>query len=397
MEKKKLPRNVVVFGFVSFFTDISSEMIYPLIPLFLTSVLGVGASFLGLIEGIAEATASVLKTFSGYISDRVKRRKPLVLLGYGLSTISKPTVGLATRWVHVLIARFLDRTGKGIRTSPRDALIAETVDKKSRGKAFGFHRAMDTLGAVVGPLLAYGLLNIFKGYFPEAKSLRLVFLSAFVPGFIAFVILLLFVTEKAREKRERRAFLGTLRSMPRHFLAFLFVMGIFALGNSSDTFLILRSQNIGFNYTEIPLLYMTFNIIYALSAMPLGSLSDKIGRKATIGAGFAVYGLVYLLFALLRSPSFLWLLWGLYGIYYGFTEGVGRAFVADLVDESRRGTAYGIYHMVIGLLLFPASFIAGILWDRVSPSAPFYFGAFMAFLSAILLLLLTVEKPRAQA
>ncbi len=387
MKKRGLPRNVFIFGIVSFLTDVSSEMIYPLIPMFLTTVLGTSASFLGLIEGIAEATASVLKSVSGYISDRMKKKKPLVVAGYGISAISKPTIGLASHWLHVLLARFVDRTGKGIRTSPRDALIAETVDRSERGKAFGFHRAMDTLGAVLGPLLAFGLLDIFRRHYPDAKSLRLVFLLAFIPAVLAVLVLIIFIKEKGHEKTEKRPFFGTIASLPSDFKLYLLVMATFALGNSSDTFLLLRSQNLGFGLTHIPLLYSLFNIVYALTAMPLGTLSDRIGRKNTLVLGFITYAAVYLGFALTKSPELLWVLWALYGVYYGFTEGVGRAFVADLVSEDKRGTAYGVYHMTTGLLLFPASFIAGVLWDRISPRAPFFLGSAMALLSAILIVL----------
>lgn len=394
MEKKKLPGSVIGFGFVSFFTDMSSEMVYPLLPIFLSSVLGVGAEALGLIEGIAEATASVLKTFSGYISDRIRRRKPLVMLGYSLSAIAKPTIGLAGRWIHVLAARFADRVGKGIRTSPRDSLIADVVDDTIRGRAFGFHRAMDTGGAVFGPLLAYILLAILLKYYSVSVSVRSVFLLSLIPGIFAIITLIFFVKEKPKEQRELRKLKLGFKGLSKEFKLLLAVMLVFSLGNSSNTFLILRASNIGFKTEMIPILYMFFNIVYAGSAMPLGSLSDKIGRRLTIAMGFFIYFIVYLGFARLSTHQYiyLWILFGLYGIYYGFTDGTLRALVADISRREERGFAYGLYHMLVGLMLFPASFIAGILWEKVAPSAPFYFGALTAAISAFLILIVIKEK-----
>lgn len=394
MEKKKLPGSVIGFGFVSFFTDMSSEMVYPLLPIFLSSVLGVGAEALGLIEGIAEATASILKTFSGYISDRIRRRKPLVLLGYSLSAIAKPTIGLAGRWIHVLAARFADRVGKGIRTSPRDSLIADVVDDTIRGRAFGFHRAMDTGGAVFGPLLAYILLAILLKYYSVSVSVRSVFLLSLIPGIFAIITLIFFVKEKPKEQRELRKLKLGFKGLSKEFKLLLAVMLVFSLGNSSNTFLILRASNIGFKTEMIPILYMFFNIVYAGSAMPLGSLSDKIGRRLTIAMGFFIYFIVYLGFARLSTHQYiyLWILFGLYGIYYGFTDGTLRALVADISRREERGFAYGLYHMLVGLMLFPASFIAGILWEKVAPSAPFYFGALTAAISAFLILIVIKEK-----
>ncbi len=388
--KKWLSKNVFSMGLTSLFTDISSEMIYPLLPLFLSTVLGAGATTLGIIEGIAEATSSLLKTVSGYVSDKIKKRKPLVILGYGLSAISKPTIGLATRWIHVLAARFADRIGKGIRTSPRDALIADSVEPEERGKSFGFHRSMDTLGAVVGPLLASALLFIFNKNlnWNIEKSLRWIFLLSIIPATIAVLILIFFVQEIKKESEERK---GTslslsLKGLSTQFKILLLIMLIFSLGNSSDTFLILRSANLGFDKATIPLLYTLFNVVYALLSTPLGALSDKIGRVKTIMIGFLFYAIVYLGFALITSSQIqlLWLLFALYGVYYGFSEGVLRAFVADLSKRETRGFAYGIYHTIVGLSLLPASLIAGLLWDKVSPKAPFFLGSSTAILSFIL-------------
>ncbi len=377
-------------GLTSLFTDISSEMIYPLLPLFLSQVIGAGATALGTIEGIAEATASLLKTVSGYISDKIKKRKPLVIIGYGLSAIAKPTIGFATRWFHVLFARFADRVGKGIRTSPRDALIADSSDPGDRGRSFGFHRSMDTLGAVIGPLLASGLLVLFTKYltWDNAKSLRMIFLLSLIPAAIAVIILIAMVQEvKSSSQGEKKtSFSLNIKGLSKEFKILLLIMAVFSLGNSSDTFLILRSANIGFPQERIPLLYTLFNILYAGLSTPMGALSDKIGRVKTIMAGFLLYSLIYVGFASISSSqmNLLWLLFGLYGVYYALTEGVLRAFVADLSKRETRGFAYGVYHTLVGISLFPASLIAGILWDKISPRAPFYFGGFMAMLSFVL-------------
>ncbi|MGB9824951.1 MAG: MFS transporter, partial [Candidatus Hydrothermia bacterium] len=299
--KKALNKNVVAMGLTSLFTDISSEMIYPLLPLFLSQVIGAGATALGVIEGIAEATASLLKSVSGYISDKIKKRKILVIIGYGLSAVAKPTIGFATRWFHVLFARFFDRIGKGIRTSPRDALIADSVEPDERGKSFGFHRSMDTLGAILGPLTAFALLSFFTKNltWDQGKSLRVIFLLSLIPGILAILILVALVSEVKREK-EGHASISlslSLKGLSKEFKLLLFIMFLFSLGNSSDTFLILRSSNLKFPQAQIPLLYTLFNVFYALLSTPLGVLSDKIGRPRTIMTGFIIYSLVYLGFA----------------------------------------------------------------------------------------------------
>ncbi|HOP32114.1 MAG TPA: MFS transporter [Candidatus Hydrothermia bacterium] len=384
---KGLSKNVVAMGLTSLFTDISSEMIYPLLPLFLTSVIGAGATALGVIEGIAEATASLLKSVSGYISDKIKKRKPLVIIGYGVSALAKPAIGFSSQWIHVLFARFTDRIGKGIRTSPRDALIADSSSPEDRGKSFGFHRAMDTLGAVIGPLVAYLLLSAFSRSWDTATSLRTIFFLSLIPGIIAILILIFTVREVQKDSAEEGSISLSLsiKGLSKNFKILLLIIFIFSMGNSSDTFLILRSTNIGFDPAKIPLLYMVFNIIYAALSTPLGALSDRIGRVKTIMIGFFSYSMVYLGFAILKPSGvhYLWLLFGLYGVYYALTEGVLRAFVADLSKKETRGFAFGVYHMIVGLCLFPASFIAGLLWDKVSPSAPFILGSITSITSFI--------------
>jgi len=390
-KRKPLSKNVIAMGLTSLFTDISSEMIYPLLPLFLSQVIGAGATALGVIEGIAEATASLLKSVSGYISDKIKKRKILVIIGYGLSAVAKPTIGLATKWFHVLFARFFDRIGKGIRTSPRDALIADSVEPEDRGRSFGFHRSMDTVGAVLGPLLAASLLALLSKNLGTERSLRVIFFLSLIPGLIALLILFTLVKEvkKAEEGKHAISLSLSLKGLSKEFKILLLIMLIFSLGNSSDTFIMLRSANLKVPQSQIPLLYTLFNIVYAFLSTPLGALSDRIGRAKTIMIGFLIYSLSYLGFASLTPEKayLLWALFALYGLYYAFTDSVLRAFVADLSKSETRGFAYGVYHTLIGLSLFPASFIAGILWDKISPSAPFYLGSITSLLALILFLI----------
>lgn len=375
------PRNVFFLGLTSFFTDISSEMVYPLIPIFLTTVLGAPVAIVGLIEGIAESTASILKVFSGWLSDRLHGRKKLTVIGYGLAALGKPILALSFVWWQVLIARFIDRFGKGVRTSPRDALIADSSSSKEYGKSFGFHRSMDTLGAALGPLLAFAVLPLLHNNF------RVYFGLAIIPAFIGVGALVLFVKEKARAVKFKGIKLS-LKPFARQFKLFLMIVLLFTIGNSSDAFLILRARNVGVSIGLIPLVYFVFNMVYAVSSTPAGSLSDRIGRKTVIIAGYLVFSLVYLGFALVKSPFTVWLLFAAYGLYYAFTEGIFKAFTADIVPADLRGTAYGFLNLVLGAALLPASLIAGFLWDRIDPSAPFFFGSAVSLLALILFILL---------
>ncbi|MEW5706391.1 MAG: MFS transporter [Actinomycetota bacterium] len=374
-------RNVFFLGLTSLFTDISTEMIYPLIPIFITTVLGAPVSIVGLIEGVAESTASLLKVVSGWLSDRTRSRKRLTVLGYGLAAASKPIIALSFVWWQVLIGRFSDRLGKGIRTSPRDALIAESSSREEYGKSFGFHRSMDTLGAAFGPLIAFASLPLLHNNF------RLYFSFAIIPAAIGVAVLALFVKEKIKPTKVETLKLS-LSSFDRRFKLFLIVVLIFTLGNSSDAFLILRAQNVGIAIGLIPLVYFVFNIVYALSSTPIGSLSDKIGRKNVIISGYVIFSLVYLGFALVRSPLAIWFLFAAYGLYYAFTEGIFKAFTADIVPAKLRGTAYGLLSLVLGVALFPASLFAGFLWDKISPSAPFFFGSAVSLLALVLFMIL---------
>jgi MFS family permease len=376
-----LDRNIFSLGWVSFFTDVSSEMIYPLLPVFLTAVLGVGTTFVGLIEGVAEATASLLKLFSGWLSDRVGKRKFLVLLGYTLSSFTRPLVAAAAVGWHVLFIRFMDRVGKGIRTSPRDALIADSTLEREQGKAFGFQRAMDHAGAVFGPLIAFFLLTFIT------QEYRTVFWLAFIPGFFALLILIRGVSEKKSKPPLSAAprIQFSLRAFDRRFKFFLLVILLFSLGNSSDAFLLLKARDAGIPATLLPILWMVLHISKSLSATPGGILSDRLGRKGVIISGWFLYSGVYLAFARANAPETIWVLFAVYGLFYGLTEGGERALVADLVPSHLRGTAFGLYNFAIGISTLPASVLMGVLWEKFSPQAAFSFGATLAFLSALLL------------
>ena len=378
MKNNKLNKNIVRLGLVSLFNDISSQMIYPLLPVFLSSVLGVGMVFIGLIEGIAESTASLLKVFSGWYSDKLKKRKPIILFGYSFSTIGRPFLYLATAGWHVLVIRFIDRVGKGIRTSPRDALVADSCLPEQRGKAFGIQRALDRMGAFLGPLAAFIILPLL------GNNLRLLFVLAVIPALIAVLIVVFLVKEKAPAPHPSdppKTF--SLRHFGRDFKIFIFILAIFTLGNSSNAFLILRARSLGVTIVLIPILWLMYNFVSSASSVPLGHLSDRIGRRKTTFLGFLVYAAVYFGFAFSSTQTFIWIFMGLYGIYYGLSEGVLRAYVADLVeDKAVLATAYGLYHTVVGLCMFPASLIMGILWQQLGPAVAFSFGATLALLSA---------------
>jgi len=380
--------NVLIFGLVSFFTDVSSEMIYPLLPLFLTSVLSAGPAFLGVIEGVAESTASFLKLFSGVISDRVPQRKGLVLFGYGLSSIMRPLIGLAGSPLAVLLIRSADRVGKGVRTSPRDALIADSTEASLRGKAYGFHRSMDHAGALLGPLVATVILTWFA-----PNNLRLVFWLAGIPGIVAVLLIVMKVSEVRRAHHPaNKVRLSALPPGPVR--RYLLILLLFTLGNSSDAFLLLRAGTLGVPAARIPLLWAYFHLVKMLCTMPFGALSDKMGRRGIIVAGWGVYALSYVGFALASSELHVWLLFAFYGLFYGLTEGVEKAFMADMAEPSLRGVTFGWYNFAIGIGALPASIIFGFIWQRAGGEAAFGFGAALAAVSAVLLLLLVPPPQR---
>lgn len=389
---KQLPRNVWAVGFTSFFMDISSEMVLNILPLFLANVLGVQTSIIGLIEGIAEATASILKLFSGWISDKMGGRKWLAVLGYGISALSKPFFYIASSWELIAGVRWADRVGKGIRTAPRDALVADSVTPETRGLAFGFHRALDTGGAMIGILIAALVVWLTqKSALDLSKStFQLIVLFSLLPAVLA-VISLAVGARDVEVKGRREAPKFSLRSLGKPFQIFLVIVSIFTLGNSSDAFLVLRAQNLGVTVIGILIMLAVFNLIYALVSTPAGRLSDRIGRRRLIIGGWLVYAAIYFGFALAQSAWQVWVLYVVYGLYYGLAFGTANAMVADLVPENLRGTAYGTYHATIGLLAFPSSLIAGILWQGAGgwsgfgPSAPFLFGGALALLAALLM------------
>ncbi|MDA8414265.1 MAG: MFS transporter [Desulfobacteraceae bacterium] len=376
-------KNVFFTGLVSFFMDLSSEMIYPLVPLFLANVLGVNKSMIGLIEGIAESTASLLKVFSGWLSDRIGQRKNLMLAGYALSTLSRPIIALAGTWQQVLAYRFVDRLGKGIRTAPRDAIIAESAETTHLARAFSFHRSMDTMGAVAGPAIALILLQLYN------NTYKMVFWLSMIPGAIAVLIIVMFIKEK---KRSAAATAERPKLTLKHFdwkvKFFIVIATLFALGNSSDAFLILRAEQVGIPTVMIPAVYLVFNLIYSLSSIPLGIVADKYGKKRLILLGFVLFAGLYYGFAAAKNTTTIWVLFSLYGVFMGLTEGIQKAFLATIIPPDFKATAYGVYATAVGLATLPASLIAGLLWDRVSPAATFYFGAATATLSALLFIAL---------
>ena len=392
-----LPRTVIALGLVSLFTDLSSEMIYPLLPAFLATVLAAGALELGLIEGVAESTAAILKLVSGLWTDRVGRRKPFVLGGYGLSGLVRPLIGLAGAWPVVLLLRFGDRVGKGLRTSPRDALIADAVDPAIRGRAYGFHRAMDHLGAVLGPLLAAGLMALGMG-------LRGVFLLAVVPGLVVLGLILLGVREAPTlAPRERGPSLGSWAGLGPGFHRVLAVVVLFTLGNSTDAFLLLRlgdllgQGEVRGALSWVALLWSAHHVVKLLATYAGGRLSDRLGRRGMIIAGWLVYAAVYSAFAWVDSAVPAVVVFLLYGVYFGLTEPVEKAWVADLVPAGLRGTAFGYYHGAVGLAALPASLLFGALWKLFGVAAAFGTGAALAGLSALLLAVLPVRAAAREA
>jgi MFS family permease len=396
---RSLPRNIWAVSLTSFFMDISSEMVVNILPLFLSNLLGVRSYVIGIVEGVAEATASLLKIFSGCLSDVLRARKWLAVAGYALSALSKPFFYLANSWGSVAGVRWADRVGKGIRTAPRDALVAESISEEQRGLAFGFHRAADTGGAVLGLLIALGVAWLTQQGAAQltGTTFQAVVLVSLVPAFLAVLSLALGARDiPVTTRRERPRF--ALLSLGRRFCVFMLIVGLFDLGNSSDAFLVLRAQERGLSVIGVLGMLVTFNLVYTLVATPAGSLSDRIGRRRVIVGGWLVYAAIYLGFALARTGWHVWFLYAFYGVYYGLAYGTSKAMVADIVPEELRGTAYGTYNAVLGLLDFPASLIAGLLWEGIGawngfgPSAPFIFGAAAAAAAA---LLMAVALPEA--
>jgi MFS family permease len=387
-----LPRNIWAVSLTSFFMDISSEMVINVLPLFLSSVLGVKTSIIGIIEGVAEATASILKLFSGWLSDKLRKRKWLAVIGYGMSAVAKPFFYIAHSWGVVAGARWADRVGKGIRTAPRDALVADSITPEKRGLAFGFHRAADTAGAMFGLVIALGVVWWMQSAKVDLQesTFRVLVLISLIPAVLAVLSLAVGAQEVAVTK-QRPAPKFAFRSLGKPFMIFIFIIGLFTLGNSADAFLVLRAKERGLNVLGVLGMLITFNLIYSLISTPAGSLSDRIGRRRLIIGGWLVYALIYFGFGLAQTGWQIWGLYALYGVYYGMAYGTATAMVADLVPENVRGTAYGTYNAVIGILAFPSSVIAGVLWQGafgwkgLGAPAPFLFGASLALTAAVLM------------
>jgi len=374
-----ISRNIFILGLISLFTDLSSQMVFPLIPLFLTTVLGTGAYVVGIVEGAAETTASLLKFVSGYWSDKIKKRKPFVLFGYSLSTITKPLFAFANIWSFVLFIRVIERVGKGLRTAPRDAIVAESSDESVRGKAYGFQRTMDGIGSVIGALLAFLLLPII-GY-------RNIFLFAFIPGIIA-VFVILFIKERkipAKKKEPREISIKlSFKELSVNLKLFVIASSIFTMGNFGYAFLLLRTIDIGYTDSNAILFYVLFYIIYTICAIPFGILSDRIGRKPVLIAGYALFSITSLGLIFASNIYSILLLFVIYGIFYAMIDGAQRAFVVDLAPKHLKATALGTFHTAIGLVALPGGFIAGLLWDKISPETTFLYGFILAIISIVL-------------
>ena len=390
-DQKRIGRNVYALSAVSFFTDASSEMIYPLLPVFLTTVLGASAGSLGIIEGAAETTSALLKLASGWWSDRVKRRKPLIAMGYGLASAARPLVAIAQSATQVLAIRLVDRVGKGIRGAPRDALIADSVDPSIRGKAFGIQRTSDHAGAVVGPLIAFAVLNWWH------TPLRTVFWLALIPGAIAVSIAVFVVREERHTSAVAPLKVEPHAALPGRFWGTLAAVTLFTLGNSTDAFLLLRATQLGVPTPMAPILWAMLHVVKSSTSTPGGILSDRIGRKPAVIAGWMIYAVVYLLFAKATTAWHAWALFAVYGLYFGLAEGPERALVADIVPGGKRGTAYGWYNLSIGIAALPASIVFGLIWDRAGSGTAFTFGAILAGLAAICLAVVPVSSSGSRA
>lgn len=377
-----LEKNVFFTGLTSFFTDTSIKMVYSVMPLFLLSI-GASKTTISLIEGIAESTASLLKAISGFWSDKIGKNKPFMVIGYGVTALITPLYALVSVPIQVLYLRFIERVGKGIRTAPRDSLISGSVIQGEAGKNFGFHKAMDNSGAIIGPLAAFLLLHFFP------LNYNNIFLLASIPAVIGVISIVLLIKEAQVAKKENTPTF-TLKQLPKQYYFFLFIIFIFALGNSTDALLLVKTSETGIDESYVPFFYMIFNMVSVLFAIPIGKLSDRIGREWLIILGFSIYSLVYFLFGAFNNINVFVFLFILYGFYSALTDSSQKAMVSDIVSKDLKGTGFGIYHAILGITLLPASLIAGFLYDQVNSSAPFYFGAGMALLATLFMLIFTI-------
>lgn len=391
LEEKKIwgfSPNVFYTGIVSFLTDTSLKMVYSVMPMFLMSI-GASKTSLSLIEGIAESTASLIKAFSGYWSDKIGKNKPFLLIGYGISAIIIPLYAFVISPMQVLYLRFIERIGKGIRTAPRDSLVSGSASQNEMGKSFGLHKAMDNSGAILGPLLAFVFLSI------RPNDFRFIFLVAGIPGILGIVFLILKVKE-AKKSKDNLLKNFKFSDFPKRFYLFLGIIFIFTLGNSTDALLMVKSNEVGIKVTFIPLVYLITSVVSVLLAIPFGSLSDRIGREKLLVIGFVIYAVVYFGFGYTSHVYVITVLFALYGVYSAMTDGIQKALVSDLIDKNKKGTGLGIYNALLGITLLPASLIAGKLYDNVNSSIPFYFGAITALTAALLMVIFIVTKPKKQ-
>lgn len=388
-EKKKifgLEKNAFFTGLTSFFTDTSTKMVYSVMPLFLLSI-GASKTTISLIEGIAESTASLLKVISGYWSDKIGKNKSFMIIGYGITAIITPLYALARIPIQILFFRFFERIGKGLRAAPRDSLISGSIKKNEAGKTFGFQKAMDNSGAIVGPLIAFLMLSIFS------LNYSYIFLLATIPAILGVLTIIFFIKEAKAEKKETTNKIS-LKLLPKKFYFFLIIIFVFTLGNSADALLLVKTSETGIDKSYIPFVYMIFNTVSVLLAIPIGKLSDKIGREKLIILGFLIYAIVYYFFGRFNNINVFIFLFMLYGFYSALTDGSQKAMISDIVSKDLKGTGFGIYHAVLGITLLPASLIAGLLYDKVNSNAPFYFGSVMALIATILMIIFTVLDKR---
>lgn len=386
--RRSIPASVYLLGIISFLNDIATEMLYPVLPIFLVQVLNAPVFVLGIIDGVAEGIAALFKVYFGYLSDKTHRRKPFVVAGYSIAAVAKLIIAISFSWVIVFLGRVLDRFGKGVRTAARDALLLDVTDSHNKGLIFGVHRTFDSAGAVVGPLLALGLLNFFD------NNIRLVLAVAVVP---AFVVLFFFVfireSQSTPTPPAKKLTLGlSLTKMSRPFKLFLVIFAIFSLGNSSDSFLILRSQQLGLSVSLVVLVYVIYNLVYTLLSTPAGILADKLGAKRVFLTGLVIFTAVYAGFGLNSEPALVWILFPVYGAYIALTDGVSKALIGSYIAKDEGGTAYGTFQTGASLFTFLSSIIAGLLWSGIGPAAPFYFGAACALLALVLFIGLDANR-----
>jgi len=372
-------RNIIFTGLTSFLTDTSVKMIYSVMPMFLMSI-GASKASLGLIEGIAESTASLVKAFSGFWSDRIGKNKPFMLIGYAISAVIFPLYAFVVSPMQVLLLRFAERFGKGIRTAPRDSLIAGSVSNNETGRSFGLQKSMDNSGAIAGPLLAFMLLTLFPGNY------RLIFILAGIPAILG-IFVIIFGIKEARKRKSDLFQKFRVRDFPKRYYLFLGIVFIFTLGNSTDALLLVKANEAGIKVAFIPLVYLVTNLVSVIAAIPLGTLSDRVGKEKILVAGFLIYALVYFWFGRTSDTVVITALFALYGLYSAATDGIQKAFVTDITDSNKKGTGLGIYNALLGITLLPASIIAGVLYDKAGSAVPFYFGALMAFLAFLLMIL----------